>query len=248
MRCYFLLSVQLRSSSSVPAISLTSFLSALRIFWVSVLDSIWPWVIVSTAQPPVGAPLFPHCCSPIAVLLPLNLQYPWEHVGNFRSLQCYCQVLGNERCTWDLCLSCHAIISTLAAAAPCRQRTICQAFSMQNPTLEGNGTQLVLLLVSQLTHSFFFCLHSSSWVSMKNWVNKEPLLLHELVYKRFSFSPTSFHVVNKKVANLLIKKGNISVDIITTAIFYMSVYTVRPSRARLCYASFHPLHITQCFA
>lgn len=95
---------------------------------------------------------------------------------------------------------------------------------------------------------FFFCLHSSSWVSMKNWVNKEPLLLHELVYKRFSFSPTSFHVVNKKVANLLIKKGNISVHIIPTAIFYMSVYTVRPSRARLCYASFHPLHITQCFA
>lgn len=71
---------------------------------------------------------------------------------------------------------------------------------------------------------------------MKNWVNKEPLLLHELVYKRFSFSPTSFHVVNKKVANLLIKKGNISVDIIPIAIFYMSVYTIKTlkSQTLLC--------------
>lgn len=40
---------------------------------------------------------------------------------------------------------------------------------------------------------------------MNKWENKEPLLPQELLDKIFSFSPTSFHVVNKKVVSLLIK-------------------------------------------
>lgn len=86
---YFLLSVRLWSAVHILRLSLNSFLSALWIFWVSALHFIWPWVRWSSLQPLVGVPLFPHCCSLIAVLLALSLRCPWEHVGNFRCPQCY---------------------------------------------------------------------------------------------------------------------------------------------------------------
>lgn len=110
-----------------PPVSLTSFLSALQIFWVqpwTPSDSGWK---LSTLQPLVGAPLFPHWGSPIAILLSLNLQYPWAPVRNFRSLQHYRQVLGSKKCPRALCLP----------LAPCRLFYTCCSCSLLADNLPG---------------------------------------------------------------------------------------------------------------
>lgn len=81
----------------------------------------------------------PHCCSPLAGLLPLSLTHHWRHVGNSGLPQRDQQVLGNKR--FSLCLSlspsCYATISTLVVAVPRWQRTI----SLHSESQIRNGTQ-----------------------------------------------------------------------------------------------------------
>ena len=102
-------------------------------------------------------------------------------------------------------------------------KTWCSQLNKPLKIKKKNGYKPILALVSQLTYSFYFASILHLEFQWKNLKNKGCLLLlslslsccllqffppsrncHELLYTHF---PSSFYVVSKRVANLLIKKG-----------------------------------------
>lgn len=135
---------------------------------------------------------------------------------------------------------CHAIISTLAVAAPCWEFK--QSARLSSPRIpnwkEGRTTQAHS--ASGFTTILFFFSSSNPHLESqsKNGRTKNARCFMSLL--------TSFQVVNNKGVNLLITKANICVDILPIPISYMSACAIRLVRARLCHVSLCQLYIVRC--
>lgn len=92
----------------------------------------------------------PHCCSPLAGLLPLSLTHHWRHVGNSGLPQCDQQVLGNKRFSLSLPHAMPPFLHSLWLFLVGRE----QFPSIQRPKSEM-GHKPTLVWVFQLTYSFY---------------------------------------------------------------------------------------------